>query len=128
MSRKDVRDALIRFGIDVCRRVGGENNRAIGKVLIALHYIVPLSIIVLFFTVEALRWFLLWIVIMVVASNLVFGCCLLTKMEQHFTGQRDFTAIDPILGVLGLPVTNRVRYWGTVGLGSVGVFGMILLC
>jgi hypothetical protein len=117
---RQVRESLVELFIAIARTLffwipGGDVAK--GKALMTCH---PLFIVItvgLYFISPAkspLRFFIVILALLVVASQWLLGGCVVTRAEQRLTGSKE-TILDPFLTLANLPVNRDTRIAATIG-------------
>jgi len=96
-----------------------------GKLLLAMHFLSFIAVWAVFFLVKYPYNIISPAILSIVLIQFfIFNYCVVTKAEIKFH-KLDFTIIDPLLYILGVPVTNKTRYDSTILilLASLGIMG-----
>ena len=120
---RNIRDNLVDMFVALARVLffwlpGGE--AAQGQALMACHPILIAVFVAAFFYLPSrhpLRFFIVALSVVVVASQWLLGGCVITRAEQRLTGQKD-TIVDPFLKLAGLEVNRNTRIAATLGVGT----------
>ena len=98
---------------------GKLSKKSIGELVRASHFSTPFSmIILLLFSPKILCQFLLFYLILLSLSFLIFDGCFLTRIEQNYC-KDDFSIIDPCLEIHGMEKTNKNRFLISIPIGIV---------
>lgn len=120
---RNIRDSLVDMFVALARVLffwlpGGDVAQ--GQALTACHPIfIGLCIAVFFYLParHAMRFVILGLGIITVASQWLLGGCVVTRAEQRLTGRKD-TIVDPFLTLAGVDVNRDTRITATLGTSS----------
>jgi uncharacterized membrane protein YfcA len=119
---RNIRDNLVDMFVALARVLffwlPGEVAQ--GQALMACHPILIGVFVAAFFYLSSrhpLRFLIVALSILVVASQWLLGGCVITRAEQRLTGQKD-TIVDPFLKLAGLEVNRNTRIAATLGVGT----------
>jgi len=118
-----VRECLVELFIALAKALffwvpGGDVAK--GKALMACHPIFLACVTALFFIVEPkspLRFIIVGLAVITVASQWLLGGCVVTRAEQRLTGSKE-TILDPFLILAKISVNRDTRIAGTIGSGT----------
>lgn len=120
---RNIRDSLVDMFVALARVLffwlpGGDVAQ--GQALMACHPIfIGLCTAVFFYLParHAMRFVILGLGIVTVASQWLLGGCVVTRAEQRLTGRKD-TIVDPFLTLAGVEVNRDTRITATLGTSS----------
>ena len=85
-----------------------------GKALLIMHFLSFVAIWILFLVVRYPYTLISPAILLIVIIQFsLLSCCVVTKAEIQFH-KLDLTIIDPLLQILGIPITNRQRQYYTI--------------
>jgi hypothetical protein len=121
---RSVRDLLVEFFIAAARLLfvwlpGDDAVR--GRALMAFHPVLMSALVMMFFLFprgHPLRFFIVAVSLVVVASQWLLGGCVITRAEQRLTGEK-ITILDPFLALANIQVNRETRNAATVGMSTV---------
>ena len=120
---RQVREALVELFIALAKILffwvpGGDIAK--GKALMTCHPIFLASVTALFFIApsrSALRFIIVGLSLITVATQWLLGGCVITRAEQRLTGSKE-TILDPFLVLAGISVNRDTRIAATIGSGT----------
>lgn len=102
------------------------SDKTICKILRIIHTLIPITIasIILF---GSKKWvhFIIVLDIIIFIMFIIFGDCILTKLERRFDRANDVTILDPFLNFINVEITNTNRKNYTILLFTLCFF---MLC
>ena len=127
---KPIKTALIDLFISLARVFffwlpGGDV--ACGQALMITHFIGGCLLYTIYFMLRPLnpmRFFIFFLLVLIVIQQIIFRGCVITKAEQKLTGSND-TILDPWIRLCGLEPTRDLRI--VCNLATVGCMCMTLL-
>ena len=89
----------------------GLKSEKVGNVIIPIHaFFAVLLILIAIFTTNYNALFVLIILLTLqTITYVMFRGCIITRLEKILT-KNNYTVLDPLLNVVGLPVTDKNRY------------------
>lgn len=120
---RHVREALVDLFVAIARALfffipGGDIAK--GKALMTFHPIFLLFVTASFFVTSSqssLRFIIMILAVMTVASQWLLGGCVVTRAEQKLTGSKE-TILDPFLVLGGVQVNRDTRVAATIAAGT----------
>jgi hypothetical protein len=123
--RTQIVDAITSMARVALFWVPGDKEK--GHALMTFHLILAFGVLFTFFALPCrhpMRIALAIFVALVLAHQLFFRGCVLTRAEQKLTGGKE-TCVDPFLTLGGIPLTNENRYTITISGTSVAVIAIV---
>ena len=120
---RNVRESLVELFVALAKTLffwvpGGDVVK--GKALMTAHPIFLACVTAMFFMVEPrspLRFLIVALACITVASQWLLGGCVVTRAEQRLTGSKE-TILDPFLVLAKISVNRDTRIAGTIGTGT----------
>ena len=120
---RQIRESLVELFVAFARAVffwipGGDVAK--GRALMTFHPLFLLFVTASFFVSPShspLRFIIMVVAIITVASQWLLGGCVVTRAEQRLTQSSD-TILDPFLVLAGVQVNRDTRIAATIGTGT----------
>lgn len=116
LIKKEFKNNLISFFIYIIDQLFWwlPNDVYRGKTLLAMHFLSFVAIWILFLVLRyPYNLISPTIFLIVLLQFFLLSYCVVTKAEIQFH-KLDLTIIDPLIYILGMPVTNKLRYEYTI--------------